>query len=80
MAKCIECGVKPGDIIQLGDNDRQVAARLVKSYYGPLCQRHARNAYARAGAAKKRKSKREQERQGLRERYGQMDMFGEGGE
>ena len=80
MAKCIECGVKPGDIIQLGDNNRYVTVKLIKTRFGPLCQRHARNAYARAGAAKKRKSKREQERQGLRERYGQMDMFGEGGE
>ena len=80
MTHCIECGVKPGDIIQLGDNDRHVTVRLVKSYYGPLCQRHARNAYKRAGTAKRRNTKREQERQELRERYGNKDMFGEGGE
>ena len=42
---------------------------------GPLCQRHARNAYARTGTAKKRKSKREAEDQRLREEFGQADMF-----
>ena len=75
MTHCIECGVKPGDIIQLGDNDRHVAVRLVKSYYGPLCQRHARNAYKRAGAAKKRKSKREEDTRRVREEFGQMRLF-----
>ena len=35
MTHCIECGAKPSDIIQLGDNDRHVAVRLVKSFYGP---------------------------------------------
>ena len=75
MTHCIECGVKPGDIIQLGDNDRHVTVKLVKSYYGPLCQRHARNAYKRVGTAKKRESKREVEDKRLREEFGQMSMF-----
>ena len=53
----------------------------LKATMSPLCQRHARNAYKRAGAAKKRKSKREVEDRRLREESGQMDMFDlEGGE
>ena len=75
MAKCIECGVKPGDIIQLGDNNRYVTVKLIKTRFGPLCQRHARNAYARAGAAKKRNTKREVEGKRLREEFGQTNMF-----
>ena len=75
MAKCIECKVKDGDAMQYGDNDRYVTVKLVNGPFGPLCQRHTRNAYARAGTAKKRNTKREQERQEMRERYGNKDMF-----
>lgn len=73
--KCIECKVKEGDRMQYGDNDRYVTVKLVNGSFGPLCQRHARNAYARAGTAKKRKSKREAEEQRLREEFGQAQMF-----
>ena len=73
--KCIECGVKEGDRMQLGDNNRWVTVKLATSHYGPLCQRHIRNAYARTGAAKKRKSKREEQAQRAREEFGQMGMF-----
>lgn len=75
MAKCIECKAKEGDTMQYGDNDRYVSVKLVNGPFGPLCQRHARNAYKRTGTAKKRKSKRAEEDQRLREEFGQADMF-----
>ena len=75
MAKCIQCGTKEGDTMQMGDNNIYVTVKLVKTRFGPLCQRHARNAYARTGTAKKRKSKRAEEARRAREEFGQMDMF-----
>ena len=77
MAHCIECKRKEGDTMQYGDNDRYVTVKLVNGRYGKLCQRHATNAYARAGTARKRKSKRDEQVRRAREEFGQISMFAE---
>ena len=77
MAHCIQCKRKAGDTMQYGDNDRCVTVKIVNGPFGPLCQRHARNAYKRAGTVKKRESKREVEDKRLREEFGQKSMFDE---
>lgn len=66
--KCIQCGVTEDDVLYFdGRMDRPRPVRLTDSRYGLLCQRHVKNAYARATTRKKRKAREVHPNQ--------MDMF-----
>lgn len=79
MAKCIGCKCEEGDDLYFdGRMDRPRPAKLVNSRYGKLCQRCAKNAYARGTTAKKRKSKRKAEHEEMIVQSGQLSMFEDG--
>jgi len=73
--KCIKCKRTEDDTLTF-DNNRQERLRLVKSRYGHLCQRCARNAYSRAMTRSKRTLRQEQKRK-EQEESGQLKMFGD---